>query len=95
MNSPWSAAMSPAWLKVSAISFELPLGSASQCSTESELSTRMPPVGRMPSSRICRPISEAFRTCSRKRLRSSAEPIAEPPPAPPQIGATNEPTARP
>ena len=30
-----------------------------------------------------------------KRFRSSASPIAEPPPAPPQIGATNEPTFRP
>ena len=30
-----------------------------------------------------------------KRLRSSASPIAEPPPAPPQIGATNEPTFSP
>ena len=56
---------------------------------------RMPPVGRMPSSRICRPISQALRTWSRNALRSSAEPMAEPPPAPAQIGATKEPTARP
>ena len=56
---------------------------------------RMPPVGRMPSSRIWRPISQALRTWVRNCLRSSWEPMAEPPPAPPQIGATKEPTARP
>ena len=55
----------------------------------------MPPVGRMPISRICSPMADAFRTCVTKRLRSSASPIAEPPPAPPQIGATNEPTFSP
>ncbi len=56
---------------------------------------RMPPEGRMPSSRIWRPISEALRTWVRNCRRSSAEPIAEPPPAPLQIGATKEPTSRP
>ena len=87
--------MSPAAAKVSAISFELPFGSASQASTEAELSMRMPPVGRMPISRIWRPISLALRTMVRNCLRSASEPIAEPPPAPAQIGATKEPTARP
>ena len=56
---------------------------------------RMPPVGRMPSSRIWRPISLALRTWVRNWARSSGAPMAEPPPAPPQIGATKEPTARP
>ena len=87
--------MSPACAKVSAISFELAFGSLSQASTEAEESTRMPPEGRMPSSRIWRPISLPLRTWVRNCLRSSAEPIAEPPPAPPQIGATKDPTARP
>ena len=56
---------------------------------------RMPPVGRMPSSRIWRPISLALRTWVRNWARSDGVPMAEPPPAPPQIGATKEPTARP
>ena len=56
---------------------------------------RMPPVGRMPSSRICLPMAQALRTCVEEALSSSSEPIAEPPPAPPQIGATKEPTFSP
>ena len=95
MNSPWSAAMSPASRKVSAMRAELALGSLSQASTEVDESMRMPPVGRMPSSRIWRPISEALRTWVRNCSRSSGEPMAEPPPAPAQIGATKEPTSRP
>ena len=77
------------------MSFVLPTGSLSQSSTDAELSMRMPPDGRMPSSRICRPISQALRTWLRNRWRSSGDPIAEPPPAPAQIGDTNEPTLRP
>ncbi len=55
----------------------------------------MPPVGRMPISRICWPMAQAFCTWVRKRLRSASSPMAEPPPAPPQIGATKEPTFSP
>ena len=42
---------------------------------------RMRPLGRMPRSRICRPMTQAFFTAARKRLRSSASPMADPPPA--------------
>src|SRR5262245_34125877 len=48
----------------------------------------------MPMSRSFLPTAQDLRTCVRKFLRSSSDPIAEPPPVGPHTGATSEPMTR-
>ena len=69
--------------------------SSAQSWTPVAESMRTTPVCRMPMSRSWRAMRQAFSTIVRNCLRSSADPMAEPPPTGGQTGATTEPTASP
>ena len=58
-------------------------------------SMRTMPYWRISRSRSLRPMRQAFRTWARKRARSAASPMAEPPPVGGQTGATSDPARSP
>ncbi len=72
----------------------LAAGSAAHASTPVAESIRTTPPGRTPRPRSCEAIRQAFSTMPVKRARSSALPIADPPPTGGHTGATTEPTSR-
>src|SRR5215813_3330966 len=86
--------MSHASRNVPAILFVLPAGSSAHSAGPHEESMRTIPYERMPMSRSFFPMAQDFCTCVRKFLRSSSEPMAEPPPVGPHTGATSEPMTR-
>src|ERR1700730_5017288 len=79
--------------KVDAIFF-MPSGSWTQLAGSVAESIRTTPEGLMPGLRGLRALQEDFLTGSIKRCRSSALPMADPPPVGGQTGATTEPTVR-
>ncbi len=72
-----------------------PCGSFAQSATPQAESMRTTPCGRMPSSRSFAAIRQALRTWPTNFARSSALPMAEPPPVGGHTGATSEPTTKP
>src|ERR1039458_866567 len=94
-RSPWPSATSQASRKVCAIRRVLPSGPLAHSAGLAAESMRTIPWGRAASSRSLRAIRQALRTCATKRCRSSALPMAEPPPVGGHTGATTDPTTRP
>src|SRR5580704_6865033 len=78
---------------VEAIFFERS-GSPAQLAASVAESMRITPYGLIPSSRSFLAILQDFLTCSINRCRSSAPPMADPPPVGGQTGATTDPTRR-
>src|SRR5215469_13990257 len=69
-----------------------PAGSPAQSAGPQAESIRTMPYLRTLRSRSVFPIAHAFRTWVRNLLRSSEDPMAEPPPVGGQTGATSDPT---
>src|SRR5271168_3355184 len=87
--------MEQASRNVSAMRLVFPDGSLAHSAGLHAESMRTTPYLRMPSSRSCFAMAQAFRTCSVNFRLSSWDPMAEPPPVVGQTGATSDPTTNP
>ena len=79
---------------VCAIRLVFSSGSFAHSSTPVAESIRITPYSLIFRSRSLRPMRHAFLTWVRKPVRCVSSPMAEPPPVPPQTGATSEPAFR-
>src|SRR5205814_5859200 len=89
-RSPYPSATVHASRNVPAIRIVFAVGFSAQDAGPTAESMRTTPYLRTPRSRSFLPMAQALRTWVRKALRSSSDPMADPPPTGGQTGATSE-----